>query len=78
MAQNPRITRRITRIKADLAIIQQWLDGNSAGIEGYKIGSRDLRYLDPIRLMELKNKLEEELEGLEFPGGRFRRAVPIR
>ena len=78
MSQNPRITRRIKRIKADLAIIQQWLNGNSAGIESYKIGSRDLRYLDPIRLMELKNELEEELEGLEYPGGRFRRVVTIR
>jgi hypothetical protein len=78
MTQNPRIKRRIERIQGDILIIEEWLKGNKAGIDNYSIGSRSLKYMDPIRLLQLKNELEDELDTLENPGGRFRRVIPVR
>ena len=78
MATSPRITRRIQTIKTELAYIEQWLANNPNGIANYHIGSRALGYLDPLRVLQMKDELEDELDSLLHPGNRFRRAFGIR
>lgn len=78
MAQSQRTARKIERLKADLLIVEKWLANNEAGISNHRTGTLGIGYLDPIRAMELKRQLEDELTSLMYPGGRFKRVVPMR
>ena len=78
MATSPRIQRRIESIQSELIYIEAWLENNPNGINSYNIGSRGLSYMNPLQVLALKNKLEDELLALEMPGGRFKRVMPLR
>jgi len=78
MATSPRIKNKITNIQAELVYIDAWLKNNPTGVSNYSFGTRSLGYIDPIRALQLRNELQEELDTLLYPGGRFKRVMPVR
>jgi hypothetical protein len=68
---------KLVRIKERLTLYRDSHDALLTGrVQSYNIGSRALTYIDIPWLAKQIDELEDQLDLLENPGGRFRYVVP--
>lgn len=72
-----RQSEKLRRAKEDLAFLDKAYHAIIGGAQQYSMGSRSITKAQLSTIIEERRRLEDLVDAIERPGGRFRRVVPF-
>lgn len=76
-AVKKRRAARLAKAKEELKFLDAAYRAIIGGAQQYGLGSRSVTKAQLSTIIAEKNRLEDLIDALERPGGRFRRVVPV-